>query len=109
MTKGLLISAFAVFLAFAGLSQGESESGCQSMDVTVTVSSAGNNAGVIEILAPTDAKLKVYLLNTENSKPPVEVTLVDGKVRNVAIGQYDLILQDTGKKYCNVLRRLTIN
>ena len=105
--NGFILS---IFLMLPGASAPTAmDSACEAMDVTVTVSTADDKQGVIEILAPQDADLKVYLLGTEGGKPPVEVAIVKGKVKNVAPGQYDLILKDIGRKYCNHLSRVTVN
>lgn len=83
------------------------ERGCQAMDATVKVSAI--DQGLIEILGPSDAKLKVYMLLLESSDPPQEVELTNGQLRQVAPGQYDVILQDTGRKYCLYTQRVTVN
>jgi hypothetical protein len=81
---------------------------CQSMDATVTVVTAAADEHVIQINAPRDAHLIVYLL-VEQGDLPVEVPLRDGKIRDVAKGQYDVILQDTQKRYCIAVHRVTVN
>jgi hypothetical protein len=80
---------------------------CLPMEATVTVSTT--DQGHIEILAPRDAKIKVFMLHAESVELPIEMTLTNGRLSSVAPGVYDVIIHDTGKKYCIQTQRLTVN
>jgi hypothetical protein len=105
--NGFILS---IFLVLPGsITFTDQGSACRSMEATVKVSSTTSDQGVIEIIAPLDADLKVYLLDAGTSELPVEKTLSNGQLRQVAPGQYDVILQDSRKKYCLYTQRVTVN
>ena len=86
-----------------------SELDCQEMRLKVEVQPPTEQGSNIQISVPRDADVKVVLMRLEPGTPPEEVQLVNGKISNVAPGQYELLVQDKSRKYCVAQQTITVN
>ena len=86
-----------------------SDQSCQEMKLEVKVGPASDQGSTITITSPKDARLRIFLMAQDGSGLPAEVQLTNGELRNVARGQYEIIVQDLDKRYCSELKKITVN
>ena len=82
---------------------------CESMKLEVEVAPATDQGSTIKVRVPEDADIRVALMQAEPPGPPHEVRLINGEVRNIAPGAYDIIVVDKKHKYCSEVRKVTVN
>ena len=104
MIKGLLISAFAVFIAFAARSQGTPP--CDPFPAEVSVAKAGASASLSKItvkygtdIRKADLVLHLYCIGGGDGGQKWHVTGVT-EFADLKPGKYVLVISEKSSKYC---------
>ena len=104
MIKGLLISAFAVFIALAGHAQGKSP--CEPFPADVSIEKAGASAqgGKISVSSIGDVRkadliLHLYCIGGADGGQKWHVTGVT-EFADLKPGKYVLVISEKSSKYC---------
>jgi len=82
---------------------------CREMKLEIKVAQASKQGATVTLTSPNDARLRVFLMPQDGLGLPVEVQPVEGELRNVAPGSYEIIVQDLSKRYCSELKKITVN
>lgn len=80
------------------------------MDLKVEIApAAAGQEAEIALTVPDDADLRIQLLDNGMNSQKDKRNVKQPTIRNVAKGEYQLIVQDMRRKYCSEIRQVTVN
>ncbi|MEJ0032074.1 MAG: hypothetical protein WDO15_17620 [Bacteroidota bacterium] len=108
--NGFIVSIFFLLLITPFSTQAQDRN-CRKMDVTVDVTPAQNGKGGVVTVSTTnnDLKFTLHLLGAGSGNKTERMKITSGKIENVPVGSYDLIIQSKTRGYCSETRTVTVN